>query len=248
VVGVPSRIAVGYALDEEDTEFNGKATIRKNDAYSWAEVYFVNYGWVNFNPSPDLPPGNGGVGVGQLEGLPDPGTFVEPDLADLLPEDIEGILGPEFDQNQSTIGGDDGFTPPWTLIWVVVGLVAVGAAGGGGAMFAWHWQFRGLEGTPRLWAKAQRLGEWTGLETTDRETAREWSGRLAETTEMPQESKTLSDAYQESRYGRPDLVRFDPEETDAAYMTLRAALVAKILHRKPRERNTDEGKETETDE
>jgi hypothetical protein len=244
IVDVPARIAVGYSLDEEELARDGKVTIRKNDAYSWTEVYFPNYGWVNFNASPDLPPGAGGVAPSALETVPGDIPFDERNLEDLFAEDELGeLIDPNLPDNVSTIGGDDGFTTPWTLIWIVVGLVAVAGAAGGGAMFAWNWQFRGLDGIPRLWAKTQRLGDWTGLETSDRETAREWSRRLADSTEMPQESKTLSEAYQESRYGRPDLVRSDPEETDAAYISLRSALVAKILHRKPRKDEEDEAAE-----
>ena len=247
-VDVPSRIAVGYALDPEEESVAGAVPIRKNDAYSWVEVFFNGYGWIDFNPSPDLPPGGVGFGGGgSLVSPPlDPTGLSDPDLSNLFDE-VGELIGPDPSlDNTGVLGGDDGFSPPWTLIWVLTGIVALLAFAGGSLRLAWNWQFRGLSGTPRLWAKAQRLGGWAGVEPRGEETAREWSERLSAVTEFPDESRTLANAYQESRYGRPDLVRADPEETESAYVTVRGALIAKIFRRKPRkpkERDAEESGE-----
>ncbi|MGE5594689.1 MAG: transglutaminase-like domain-containing protein, partial [Hyphomicrobiales bacterium] len=49
--GIPARIAVGYALDPADAK-DGTYIVRKDDAYSWVEVWFPKYGWIEFNPTP----------------------------------------------------------------------------------------------------------------------------------------------------------------------------------------------------
>ncbi len=56
--GVPARIAVGYAEGELDSENNTRAvyTVRKKDAHAWPEVYFMDYGWVIFEPTVSQPP------------------------------------------------------------------------------------------------------------------------------------------------------------------------------------------------
>ena len=55
-VGIPSRLAVGYALDPTafDAE-NRRYNIREEHAYAWAEVYLPGFGWLAFNPSPERP-------------------------------------------------------------------------------------------------------------------------------------------------------------------------------------------------
>ncbi|MBI1885561.1 MAG: hypothetical protein HYS09_04500 [Chloroflexi bacterium] len=55
--GVPARLAVGFVVDADsfDAE-SGSYTISERDAYAWPEVYFPDYGWIEFNPTPDRPP------------------------------------------------------------------------------------------------------------------------------------------------------------------------------------------------
>ncbi len=54
-LGIPARMAVGFAQGEFDTETN-TYTVRKKDSHAWPEVYFVDYGWVIFEPTASLPP------------------------------------------------------------------------------------------------------------------------------------------------------------------------------------------------
>ena len=58
-LGLPARIATGFLVQPVDED--GIQTIRQIDAHSWAEVYFADYGWVEFEPtahfiSPHDPP------------------------------------------------------------------------------------------------------------------------------------------------------------------------------------------------
>jgi transglutaminase-like putative cysteine protease len=48
-LGLPARIAVGYAATAADAE--GVQTVRQSDAHSWAEIYFADIGWVEFEPT-----------------------------------------------------------------------------------------------------------------------------------------------------------------------------------------------------
>lgn len=50
-LGIPARIVNGFY----STEWNDMAsvfTVRQRDAHSWVEVYFDNYGWMTFDPTP----------------------------------------------------------------------------------------------------------------------------------------------------------------------------------------------------
>lgn len=47
-VGVPARLAVGFAEGEYR---NGTYTVRRRDAHAWPEVFFPGFGWVEFEPT-----------------------------------------------------------------------------------------------------------------------------------------------------------------------------------------------------
>jgi hypothetical protein len=59
---------------------------------------------------------------------------------------------------------------------------------------------------------------------------------MGSTVEREDDALQLADAYEESRYGRPDLQRVDEEDTHNAYLRLRGALASVVLRRgrKPR--------------
>lgn len=56
--GIPARYVQGYALGSRDP-VSGSYIIRESMAHSWVEVYFDDYGWQRFEPTPagyvDLP-------------------------------------------------------------------------------------------------------------------------------------------------------------------------------------------------
>jgi hypothetical protein len=72
--GLPARIVIGYTSGDYDLQA-AKYIVRKENAHSWAEIYFEGIGWVEFEPTagqpaidrsdrtsapappPDLPPG-----------------------------------------------------------------------------------------------------------------------------------------------------------------------------------------------
>ena len=49
VVGIPSRVSVGFLPGEQDQE---GWTVSIRDMHAWPELYFANYGWVRFEPTP----------------------------------------------------------------------------------------------------------------------------------------------------------------------------------------------------
>ncbi|MBI4830172.1 MAG: transglutaminase domain-containing protein, partial [Candidatus Lindowbacteria bacterium] len=51
IVGVPSRVAKGFQKGEWNNN-GGFFEVRQRDAHAWVEVYFPDYGWVEFDPSP----------------------------------------------------------------------------------------------------------------------------------------------------------------------------------------------------
>ena len=50
-LGIPSRYINGF-LPGEFNSVDGNYVIRASDAHSWVEVYFPDYGWITFDPTP----------------------------------------------------------------------------------------------------------------------------------------------------------------------------------------------------
>lgn len=50
-LGIPSRMVTGFRGGEFN-DLNGTYIIRGRDAHAWVEVYFPEYGWVAFDPTP----------------------------------------------------------------------------------------------------------------------------------------------------------------------------------------------------
>jgi transglutaminase-like putative cysteine protease len=70
-LGIPARISVGYAQGEYDSETD-RFIVRRLDSHAWPEVYFVDIGWVIFEPTTAQPATSLPLGEDRLdeEGLP----------------------------------------------------------------------------------------------------------------------------------------------------------------------------------
>jgi len=103
-LGLPARLASGFLAQEADEE--GVQTIRQINAHAWAEIYFDQYGWVEFEPTAAFPSAHElHVGGGTGQDMPQL-TEAEPPLS--IPEPEE--------QPRSI---------PWTWIAGVVAAVAL---------------------------------------------------------------------------------------------------------------------------
>lgn len=231
-LGIPARVAVGYVLDPANAQ-ETRYTVHKDDAYAWVEVFFPEYGWINFNPTRDRPQG----GAGGFGGGGGTGIIGDVDLSQLFPDDFQnpqpGLTdsGPQKALQQDPVVHS---SPPWTLIWALAGVLVVLAVSGLGARWAWNRGMAGLEGRAQLWAKTQRLAGWVRLGPKSTETPREWSGRVGNAVRHEEDASKLADAYEEARYGRPDLQRIDDADTEGAYRNLRNTLFGRLLKRKQR--------------
>lgn len=54
-IGIPARLAVGYAQGEPNIQ-NSIYTVRERDLHAWPEVYFPEYGWIEFEPTGNQEP------------------------------------------------------------------------------------------------------------------------------------------------------------------------------------------------
>jgi protein-glutamine gamma-glutamyltransferase len=49
--GIPARYVTGF-LEGEYNDLAGDYIVRESDAHAWVEVYFPDYGWITFDPTP----------------------------------------------------------------------------------------------------------------------------------------------------------------------------------------------------
>ncbi len=84
-IGVPARLCTGYLPGEQD-EDTGNFVIRGRDYHAWAEVYFPEYGWIEFEATPRTGTGNaaGIISVGEIITGIDESDTDEPPLDELL--------------------------------------------------------------------------------------------------------------------------------------------------------------------
>ncbi len=230
-IGIPSRIAVGYALDPTDA-VETTYTVKKDDAYSWVEVFFPQYGWITFNPTPDRDGGGaGGIGTTAEPIIPEMGLeFIDP-FDPLGSQDLGIEENPltEAAAEEPIIAGDP-LVPTWAW-YVLSGIAGIAALGYVSGRVAWNWGLGGLEGRVKLWAKAQRAAGWAGLGSSRDETPREWSSRLGSAIGREPDALTLARAYEEARYGRAETSKLDDAEVESAYKRLRKTLMRVLLRR-----------------
>ena len=71
VAGIPSRVSVGFLPGEREGD-SWAVSIR--DMHAWPELYFANYGWVRFEPTPASVTGSPAAVVAAAGGRSDRGS------------------------------------------------------------------------------------------------------------------------------------------------------------------------------
>ncbi|MCX8025729.1 MAG: transglutaminase-like domain-containing protein [Thermanaerothrix sp.] len=125
-LGIPARLAVGYAQGEPDPT-NTQFTVRQKHSHAWPEVYFPGIGWVEFEPTSAQPQIVRPSGANLEEGLAPPVTNPASPNTRELAEQFNRLEEAEIDGNNSTASS----LPIWALIqglWPFL-LLALGVLG-----------------------------------------------------------------------------------------------------------------------
>ncbi|TDC90655.1 transglutaminase [Actinomadura sp. 7K507] len=126
ILGIPSRVAMGYTPGSEVRP--GEWVVRSRDAHAWPELYFQGSGWVRFEPTPAGAAGQGtadapGYSLPAISGGgPESDTAPAPESSSQAEDDAaaptagpqhRGDTGPEGAAAPED-GEDDGFSAtPW---------------------------------------------------------------------------------------------------------------------------------------
>ncbi|MCH8993857.1 MAG: transglutaminase domain-containing protein [Chloroflexi bacterium] len=228
--GVPARLAVGYALlpEQRDTEAD-RHLVTEQSAFAWPEVYFPDLGWLEFNPTPNLPTidrfdpaligsssSNGAgdtpiLGLG-LENLP--GGF----------PDGEGTSA-----DDAALGTSSGDRGRWVLIGLAAGFAVILISTAGGVGYAWLRGLAGLTPTTRLWAKTVRLGGWARIPAAPDQTPSEYAAKLRAQAPGLEDVDLLAGAYVRHRFGRRQPDEQEQARLERAWRAVRGGLLRHLL-------------------
>ncbi len=227
-LGIPARLAAGYSSGEYNTE-EGTFAVSRSNGHAWPEVFFPEYGWVEFEPTAvesvivrprplvvegeesEAPSGEESP-VDQLDGL---SGYLEDELAD---SGRGPIMGPVINRD-------------WRGLMRALGiavLVGVMAVGGWGATRWWV----GSHFTPAAWAyvRLATCGRWLSCPLSVGQTPHQYGQELARAVPEGQASiQHLVGLYVAERFGQR---RTEAEEVEEVWRGLRPLLLKNWIHQR----------------
>jgi transglutaminase-like putative cysteine protease len=234
-VGVPARFVAGWASGEYVPDA-GLFLIRDKDRHGWSQVYFPEYGWVNYETTP----GRISTQRGQLAPVVDggdvfsSGVFGEfqdedflDDIAELERLAAEARLALARDAQRLNDDESGQFVFPWRPIAWTGGVVSPVLL----LMFVWWLSLRGMDAPTRAYARMSRIAALMGMRRRSNETAREFATNLGGSTFAAREHASLiADEYQRHVYaggrGSSDIDTDISRQLERAWRKVVRALVA----------------------
>lgn len=225
-LGVPARIVTGFSPVEFDAAA-GAFQYRSRNAHAWVEVYFSEYGWIPFEPTPSQQPIDlaGGATSQQAPIQPTPTAVAPTPDATQTPSPVPGV-SPEAgttDLPPDTIGsgGQRSLTSfPGVLLPIVLAIISVL----GGLLLLWRWPLRALKPGASFYYRLQRLGALMGIGSDESMTPGEYAAQYSSMGPHYQRAATsIADAYTDERYGPEDDVATVAERGSTGWIELRRA-------------------------
>jgi transglutaminase-like putative cysteine protease len=226
-VGIPARLAVGYAGGEPD-EQAGPWAVRERDTHAWVEVYFPRYGWVEFEPTASEPPIVRAERSDE-ERLEPPGG------------ETESRLDRDLDRLEDEEAGLPGVLLPTTIrgrssgaLAAIALLTACGGAGG----FAWRQLNRRraeeVSRVGRIYRRMCGYARLAGAKGEAHQTPYEYAAlvaqRIPQTTPYVQQIATV---FVRDQFGPPKVTREEEMAAEQAWGTLRPIVLRRLVGRMP---------------
>lgn len=231
-VGIPARIVSGYAQGTYDPDRDAYLVLLQ-DAHTWVEVFFPNYGWVEFEPTAAQP---AIVRPAEPEGIDMSGQGLDPadasssdlDRMDRMEELLDEGLPPEGNAN-APFWSRLGSTKPGS--WLFGSLVLLTLA----AITVWTMRNRRtvpLSNVGSIYHSMIRLAGWAGARTDISQTPAEHASALGEVIpagERP--AQRISGLYARERYGHKPADDREQASANQDWRELRPKLVRQTILR-----------------
>ena len=226
ISGIPARLATGYSsgayLPDKDS-----STIKDSDSHGWVQVYFPNYGWIDFEPTPNWSK------YSRLQREKTPSAFIRSGSVykdgnyPKLPDDFYDELGPKGEVSENTTGNiyfllKKSILVPLSIIFSIAILSL-------GLITLWRYGLSGLSQAEKLTIKMYRIGTLAGTSKNRYQTIGEFSSKLS--TRYPNihtEIHTIAYAFMKEKYSTQYSYS---ENLDICWKTIRNYLWREILGR-----------------
>ena len=233
-IGIPVRLVNGYGPGTWDPK-SGSFVVRESDAHTWVEVYFPQYGWAPFEPTPD----------GTYQVVPRGSVQCAENAAICTAAAIAGsaagqrVTAPFFKDEQVATGTFEnvnaakrGGLPPQLVPGVLLGALAL-------IVIALVVVVRYL--TPRsaagAWRRTLTLSRLAGVPPGPGETPLEFGRRLGRLLPVAGEAAAaISLAVTRAAYGPPELAPQAVTDVLSSWHDLRPALLREAVARAARRR------------
>jgi transglutaminase-like putative cysteine protease len=174
--GLPARIVIGYSSERYDQDME-VYVVTEAQAHSWVEIYFPEYGWIEFEPTAGRPPR-------ERQGTDE----------EIEPTELDRLLDPGILESSEAIPEVPGQHENWQLV-ILISLVLLASGG-----IAWlaidRWRLRRLPAAgvaTEVFQKMRDHSRRLRIRTHNGDTPYEFSESL---------TKRLTRAAQDSRWKR----------------------------------------------
>lgn len=223
-LGMPARIVSGYAAGAYDPKTNS-FIVRGTQAHTWTQIYFGQYGWINFEPTASFSPFARALPNGQTSGPTGPGSTP----VSTPPTTQRGRTGRSGSSTPTATNGVMGSvteaaidTSVFLLIVALIGLA-----------LAWWWRslFQRYSPVAGGFARLALLGAWAGVRPKRSQTPKEYARELGVVTPLHREAiERVGALYSRERWGHP-LDLDEQAASERLYQRGRSGLVAAIVRR-----------------
>ncbi|HEY7125634.1 MAG TPA: transglutaminaseTgpA domain-containing protein [Ktedonobacterales bacterium] len=227
LLGMPARVASGYTAGNYDTKTN-EFVVKGTDAHTWAQIYFGDYGWINFEPSASFNPVERPLPSVTATGSGTPqGGSVTP-RPSKPPPDIDPGDTSTGSTNPNNAQADLGFR----LLLGAGGTAAVLLLLLGSSSVWWQRRFRGLSPVAQTFGRVTLLASWAGFKPKRAQTPFEYIEELQQRLPVQAEPlQRLGELYVRERWGAPAQGTGIQEELRQLWMRLRGGLVRALMRR-----------------
>ena len=199
-VGVPARIVEGFTSGELD--LTNRFSVKELNAHAWVEVYFPQYGWIEFEPTPSELPFDRRDNSAPGGGTNPDGSSTSPDQ-----KDRSGINGRDIEPDPGAGGGDDTapnvtgtvsrpVDPLPALVLLSLMLLALVIA-----FVRFELRFRGLPAIDSAWGKTRLLGAYAGHAARPSQTPYEYADAVGrEIPDVQEPLRIIAHARVQDRY------------------------------------------------
>jgi hypothetical protein len=230
-LGIPTRLVNGFGPGNYDTTTNAWI-VRGEDAHTWVETYFPDYGWIPFEPTPDgsyTPITRGSTGT----------PCFRDNCDSLGGGSVGGAVGPPVKPGDVGPQNDPGAVPGSTsafafrlpdagtlmrIIGVLLALILL--------LLVAAVRYLRPRTVTKVWKRTLLLARLAGAERRTGETPLELGRRLARTfPEASEPVRSLADGFVVSAYAPPDMAGNARTSVMDAWAALRPMLLRRLASR-----------------